>query len=442
LYPDLSRAKRLSFDIETHDPRLEDLGPGVYRKDGRVLGVSLCDGEGFAEYYNIGHLDCYPDERERNLRYVREALGDPSTLKIGQNLSYDVDWLENGPDAVEVKGKLASVEIAEALLCEYQQEFNLDFMGKKYLNRGKKKSAIDAFCEKRGLRGDPRQYLHMMPYQVAREYAVEDARLPIEIYDAQRPMLDEQDMGDLFDLECRLVRCLLHFRKTGVKIDADVRDRNAYKVQCRVEELQKILFARYGKFNANSTAQVARIYDSEGIKYTWSVLWEDVARNPRGEPEKGLWLDDPSNVPGAKRVSPNIDDRFYTKFKDNDAKSGFKEGTPESIKLIYELRQCESHLSKFLAGSHVKFVAPDGLIHAQYHNMRNDSYGALRGTRSGRLSMTHPNLQQQPAIGVDEYWGRMCREDFVPFDGCWWSKTDYSQIEYRFLAHFASGARV
>jgi DNA polymerase-1 len=71
--------------------------------------------------------------------------------------------------------------------------------------------------------------------------------------------------------------------------------------------------------------------------------------------------------------------------------------------------------------------------------MRNDSFGALKGTRSGRFSSTNPNLQQQPAKGVDEYWGQICREDFVPDKGCWWGKIDYSQIEYRFMAHFARG---
>ncbi len=429
--PDLSREERVAFDIETRDPNLKELGPGVYRKDGYVLGVSLATPGGFKEYYNLRHYDCSPDERGANINYLRAVLGDPRTTKVGQSIQYDIDWLENGEDKIKVNGPLVSVEIAEALLDETQGVYDLDFMGKKYLNRGKAKSSIERWCEQHELRGDPRAWLWKMPYATVREYGVEDAELPLEVWDVQRPMLEEQQMLSLNELECELVRCLVKMRKTGVLIDQDKRDRNALMVQSRIEELQQSLFARYGEFNANSSMQLAKIFDQEKIIYPYSVLYKDDE-----EPTKGVYLL-PEQLRSDSRVvrfSPNIDDHFYTRFGKKEA--------PEKIPLvaeIFELRQNKSHLDKFLMGSHVKFVCPDGKIHAQFHNMRNDSEGVLRGTRSGRFSSTMPNLQQQPAIGVDEYWGRICREDFVPFPDCWWAKVDYSQIEYRFLAHFACG---
>ena len=35
--------ERLIVDIETYDPELSEMGSGVYRKDGYILGVALYD---------------------------------------------------------------------------------------------------------------------------------------------------------------------------------------------------------------------------------------------------------------------------------------------------------------------------------------------------------------------------------------------------------------
>ena len=92
-------------------------------------------------------------------------------------------------------------------------------------------------------------------------------------------------------------------------------------------------------------------------------------------------------------------------------------------------------------GSLVKHLCGDGRIHCSFHATRNDEYGA----RSGRFASANPNLQQIPSLGGegfqgdDEYFGKLARGPFIPEDGHLWGKIDWSQIEYRNLAHFASG---
>lgn len=401
-YPDLSNASVIAFDTETYDPHLTDLGPGVYRKDGsKLLGVSIADGNGFSEYYNLGHYDCDAEERARNVAYLREVLGS-NIPKLGQSIMYDIDWLENGEYKIKVNGKLNSIEIAEALLDETQQEYNMEFMANKYLGigKGKRKSLPEQFCEENRLKGDFRQWLWKMPYSLVREYGIGDAEIPIKIFNIQRPMLEEQDLMDLFDLECELVRVLVLFRKTGVRIDQEKRDKNGLMIQNRIEEAEQRLFALFGPWNYNSSQQTARILDKQGIEY-----------------------------PRTEKGAPSLNAYFYKRYKDEIP----------LIKEIFELRQMRHHLDTFIMGSHVRFVGEDGLMHPQFFNLRNDNLGALKGTRSGRLSGANPNLQQQPSKGVDEYWGQVCREDFIPFENCWWLKDDFSQIEYRFMAHFATG---
>ena len=94
-YPNIDNSKLISLDIETYDPKLGkkdgDMGPGVYRRDGYILGVSLAV-EGFAEYYNIGHYDVTEEERNRNIEYIKH-IADLPIPKIFANGMYDCNWL-------------------------------------------------------------------------------------------------------------------------------------------------------------------------------------------------------------------------------------------------------------------------------------------------------------------------------------------------------------
>ena len=397
-YPNLKSAKLIGFDSETYDPDLKELGPGVYREGGKILGVSINDGEGFSEYYNLGHYDCKSYERMYNLKYLREVLALP-VIKIGQKISYDIDWLENGEYKIKINGLLRCTEIAEALINENQGHYNLGFMGEKYLGRGKKTSKPEQFCKDNNLKGDFRKWLWKMPYETVRDYAIEDSDLPIAINKLQLEILERENMLELYNLECALIRCLLYFRNTGVRIDTNKRDRNALRVQNIIETEQIELFKEFGKFNPNSSQQVAVILDRQGIEYPIH----------------------------AKTKNPRIDMAFYKQNRDKH----------ECLKKIQYLKQAKHELTTYLDGAFVRFLTGDGLIHCSFYNTRTDEYG----TRSGRLSAAQPNLMQISSKDKfrDPLWGQLCREIFIPFEDCWWGKADYSQIEYRLIAHYAIG---
>ena len=393
--PDLSDAKLLVVDIETFDPNLIELGPGSYRDDGKILGASITDGD-FAEYYNLGHYDCQSQERTKNHAYLKEQL-ETSIPKLGARIQYDFSWLDS--DGITLGGQLGDVQIAEALIDENKRAYGLDDLAKQYLGKGKFKTEIEAFCAENNLKGDPRMWLWKMPHKLVRKYAIEDVREPLEIFTKfQLPILQEEELEDLYNLECQLLRCLNDMRKTGTRIDEEKRDRNAFKLQNKMEQAQIDLESEYDcpGLNVKSPTQVAALLLAKGF-----------------------------DVPKTAKGNYSVTNEYLKSMEDDN----------ELHRLIREIRRTKTVLNNFLLGSLTDNVSADGLIHCSFYATRNDKYG----TRSGRLSSATPNLQQIPAIGTDEYFGTISREPFIPFDDCLWGKIDWSQIEYRFTGHYAIG---
>ncbi|MBY0262945.1 MAG: hypothetical protein K2Q20_11410 [Phycisphaerales bacterium] len=99
------------------------------------------------------------------------------------------------------------------------------------------------------------------------------------------------------------------------------------------------------------------------------------------------------------------------------------------IRKLNKLRT--TFVESYILDSHI-----DGKVYGQFHLLRGDD----NGTRSGRFSSSTPNLQNVPSR--DSELAALVRAAFIPDPGheCW-RVYDYSQIEYRFLAHFAVGPR-
>lgn len=86
--------------------------------------------------------------------------------------------------------------------------------------------------------------------------------------------------------------------------------------------------------------------------------------------------------------------------------------------------------------------AVDGRIHSTFHPLKTNDYGTV----SGRFSSSDPNLQNpyspgndDPDDAPDDQYGHLFRSLFIPEKDRQWASLDYSQIEYRFFAHYAGG---
>lgn len=345
-YYDFSNSQLIVFDTETKDPQLREFGAGTFRKDGYIIGFSLADETGFADYYNVGHPDCTAAERKKNVAYLRDVMRLPQD-KVGVNTQYDVDWIENSL-GFRIEGNILDCSIAEALLDENLDSFSLDTMAFKYLGKKKAKARPEAICEANGWKGDFRQHLWRMPYADVYEYGKADAAYPAKIIRIQQKLLAAQELEEVFQLECDITRILVEMRRNGVRIDMKKRQEHSDALHKAIEDRKKHLEKHYGKFNYNSSKQVATILDAMGAPYA--------RRETTGNP-----------------------------ILDAHALKALSEEYPV-CKDIIELKKIDKILSTFIDGSLHEGVAPDGRIHATFYNTKTEREGGMAGTRSGRFS--------------------------------------------------------
>ena len=396
-FPNLAGAKRIALDVETYDPELKERGPGWARGRGHLVGASLAVDGGYRWYFPIRH-ETNPEQNinpEQVLRYLSDTLGNSSQRKIGANIIYDCGWLRQ--EGVIVKGDLFDVQFAEALLDE-SAEVNLDALMLKYLGIGKKTELLYQWLAD-WFGGAPtsaqRKHIYRAPPSLVGPYAEVDADGPLNLEYVLTKRLADEQLWDIFQLECSLINMLIDMRFAGVSVNVPEAERVRDVLLVKESDAAaKIRYVVGFDVNVNSSSHLAKAFDSVGILYP---------KTDTGRPSfKKDWLEE-------------VDHPL--------------------AEAIMELRKLSKLRSTFLE-SYIINDNINGKIYGQFHLLRGDD----DGTRSGRLSATDPNLQNIPS--KDKVLAPLVRGVFIPDPGHKsWGKFDLSQIEYRFLAHFAVGPK-
>lgn len=406
-FPNLSAAKVIGFDTETYDPELLKAGPGWGRKSGHLIGVSLAVEDGTSWYFPIRHgiengKQVLPEHEaamnmdpENVLRYVNHVLRD-NRPKVGANLLYDVGWLME--EGVSVGGSLFDVQYAEALLNSETPRVDLDSLGERYLGLGKTTSVLYEWLADwcGGTIGErQRANLFLSPPSLAGPYGEGDAALPIAIMNRQWGAMAARGVLDLFNLECRLIPLLVRMRMKGAPVDVN-----------RAEEVHEELGLVLG----------------ESEKRLRDIVGQPVNPNARD-----------SLTSAFRKLGIPIPEKTDTKTKVTKVSydAAILEGIDHPLAAeLLEYRRTEKVRNTFIKG-YILDKHVEGRIHCSFHPLKSDSGGA----RSGRFSSSDPNLQNIP---VRTALGKRVRSCFVATK-IRWKKIDYSQIEYRMLAHHAVG---
>ena len=328
--------------------------------------------------------------------------------------------------------KFRDIQWAEALIDEHAFSYGLNTLAKKYLGEGKVKEELKL------LYGDHYiERFHEVHPGHARAYGLGDVELPMKILDCQQKILHKENLEDLYDLESRLLPLLLYMRKQGTRVDlkkaAEMGPLLVKRRDDAIAEIAKMSGVAVDYDNFGTPVMMKRIFDKMNIAYPFLLSVE------KGSPLKGSEDDGKIVLPGSKGYEEAVKDGYVGEYiaKPSFRKVWLEKGLDHPIAdLIMLANSAEKARGTFVEG-YIGENAIGDRIHCEFHPLRkvDDEDKKSKGTITGRFSAANPNLQNIPTR--DPFIGPMCRSMFIADEGMQWWSQDYSQIEYRFLIHFA-----
>lgn len=393
-FPRLDGAGKICIDLETYDPELLTHGPGWGRGIGYVCGVAVGTDDGHCWYFPMRHTV----ETEANLppeavlAWCREEFGRAHQPKVFTNASYDLGWLAE--EGVEVAGDIIDVQIAEPLLDEHARSYSLNALARKYLGEQKVSNEMYQWAqlqyggkvEKQG--GN----IYRCPPRLVGPYAEGDVDLPLRIWEKQEPLLREQNLWGIFEIESVIPRILVGMRRRGIRV-------NSATVERVREELQRKGAAAQAQLDHLAGSNV-NVWAGNSIALACEKLGIAYPRTPKGAPSfTSEWLTHHS---------------------------------AEAMRLVRDVRRYEKAQSTFLDG-YVTDKVINGRVHGSFHALRGEDGGTI----VGRFSSSLPNLENIPAR--DPEIAMLVRSMWEPEEGETWTVFDYSQIQFRIMTHYAEG---
>ena len=382
-FPDLSKYDEISIDLETKDPDLKTKGSASVRGIGDVVGIAVAVKD-FCGYYPIAHETGPNMNRKQVLGWFADVLKTPAD-KIFHNAMYDILWIKRL--GLTVHGTVVDTMTVASLVNENRFRYDLNSVGAEYTGMTKNESALNAAAKEWGL--DPKAEMYKLPAMYVGEYAEKDAELTLALWQELKKEIEHQELHSIVSLEQRVFPCLVDMKWKGVRVNLNQLEILEKKLKTTYSDCVERVKKATGIFPEIWAAKsIAKVCDELGIKYE------------RTE----------------KTNAPSFTKNYLSKHKN------------PVIRSIAAARQADKLRNTFLES--IKNYVVNGRIHADIHQLKGDQ----GGTVTGRLSYSHPNLQQLPnytSIGMG------IRSIFIPEEGCEWGCFDYSQQEPRLVVHFA-----
>jgi len=206
-FPDLSFYDEIAIDLETKDPNLIKLGPGMFREDGEITGIAVAVKD-WSGYYPIAHEGGGNMDKKQVLRWLTSVLK-TSAKKIFHNALYDVCWLRTLN--LKIEGQIIDTMIAASLVDENRRQYNLNSVSRDYVGIGKNESALNEAAKAWGL--DPKSEMYKLPAMYVGEYAERDAEITLALWQEMKKEIIHQDLEEIFKLETNLLPCLVTMKE-------------------------------------------------------------------------------------------------------------------------------------------------------------------------------------------------------------------------------------
>lgn len=321
---------------------------------------------------------------------------------IFHNVKFDLHFgREKGIHIDPAKAHCTIVRMA--LLNEHLRQYDLDFLGTKFLGEGKV-GIIEKLAEMFGGRATKNvqmKNLYHAPRPFAGKYANGDTKLTLKLFEWQEPQLVAEELESVYQLERDLFPVLLDLEHRGVRVDIERAEKAVEAMTDRIEYSQRGLNKIAG-FDMNVDSPKDRLK----------------AFNPRMR--DGKWYTNKGELLASTETGqPSFNQDTLKNLKDPRAE------------LMLKIRKFTKLRDTFLLG-HVLGSQHNGRVHTTFNQTKNEGYG----TGTGRLSSSNPNLQQ--IHKRDEEVAPIVRSLFLPEPGQQWVCRDWSQMDFRIFAHYVN----
>jgi len=377
----LEQAEYFAIDTET---------TGLNTQTDLIVGISFAviqNNQIQAAYLPLMHdYDGAPQQLPKTevLTQLKPLLENTRPQKIGQNLKYDWHIFQN--EGIHLQGIAFDTLLESYCYNSVATRHNMDDLALKYLNH-----RTIHFEEIAG-KGKKQLTFNQILLEQAAPYAAEDADITLQLHQVLYPKLQaEPKVEKVFnEIEMPVLTILAQMERNGVLVDANLLTTQSQELDLKLKTLEQQAHLIAGEtFNLNSSKQLQ------------VVLFENLQlpilkKTPKGQPST------------AEPILVELAEQGH-----------------EMPNLILEYRSL-AKLKSTYTDALPKLINPNtGRIHTSYQQ-------AVAAT--GRLSSTHPNLQNIPIRTAE---GRRIRQAFIAKPGYQLLAADYSQIELRIMAHLS-----
>lgn len=369
-------------------------GEGAYLRWGHQLGGNNCERGQFVAWYNA-------------------EIAAHDVAVVFHNATYDGRVLKAiGCDAAK---NLDDTCVVAALLNEYEPSYRLDALAKAHLGpqHGKTTDELHehvhhAFPECK--KGQEPAFYWRAHGDVVEPYARQDARLVRLLWLALAPRLAEQELEAVYALERRLMPVLIRMYRAGVRVDVEkAQELRGQLLNEREASLAELTRLNGGPINPESSPQIAAMFKRLGLPTETTAVTE--------------------------RVSKRTGEKYMAGGNPSVTKDFLKTLDHPVAKTLLTARRTEHYANVFIDSYITKNLTPHQFIHPSFHQARSERGGARTGRFSSAGGLNAQNIPKR-----DSEWAPRIRGLFIPaYDGGQWLRSDYSQIEYRFFAHYAGG---
>jgi len=381
---ELKNQKEFVFDTET-----TSLDPF----NAELLGISFSWQEDVAFYLAITSKSgdgLFEDSTTNSqwLNQLKPIFADEAIKKIGHNLKYDIEILDQ--QGFEVKGIHFDTMVGAYLLSAGDRTYDLDSLS--FREFGYKKIAYN------DLVGTGKEEIKLIDVPLTKlgYYSCEDADFTYRLYKKFSKTLKDEGMSQLMAaIEMPLVEVLITMEENGVLIDPEYLKKLSQEAEKSIERLEKEIYKVAGEeFNIASPNQLQEVLFDK-----LQLSTQGIAKTKTGYSTAA------SELEKLHGLHPIIDS-------------------------ISEYRELAKLKSTYLDALPELINKKTGRIHTSFNQTI---------TATGRLSSTNPNVQNIP---IRSELGRMTRKAFIAPQGFKIVSADYSQIEIRLVAHYSQDSNL